>query len=223
MATLATLIAAALVRLGLQVSKERGWYPSTYYVKSALDALRADDTARAIAELKKAWREEPSEEAAVAREVILMHLDAEDARLAGRESAACKMRDAAGGEITVLELRLRRLAFAYNPRLAWIAAGAGVLVIAAAGLAATRFGLAPGGATGAVAVFLVAAGILLGLDRRRQESAFAAHRTALSAEVTAEIGILNAEIEKREGELAALAIDRRRIAEHVRALPDAPA
>lgn len=219
MATLTTLIAAALVRLGLQFSKERGWYPSSYYVKSALDALRADQVDRAIAELGKAWREEPSEEVQVAREVILMRLDAEDDRLAGRESAARKLRDAATGEITVLELRLRRLAFAYNPRLAWIAAGAGALVIAAAALAAARLALAPAAAAIAVGVFAAAAAALLVLDRQRQLAAFAAHRAAMSDEVAAEIEILRAEIDQREAELAALATERRRIAEFARALP----
>ena len=223
MATLTTLIAAALLRLGLQISKDRGWYPSSYYVKSALDALRADQMERAITELGKAWREEPSEEVQVAREVILMRLDAEDDRLAGRESAARKLRDAASGEITVLEIRLRRLAFAYNPRLARIAAGAGAAVIAVAVLAATRFNLAPAAAATGVALFAVAAGALLRVDRRRQQAAFAAHRAALGEEVAAEIEILRAEIEKRESELAAIAIERRRIAEHVRALPGAPA
>jgi hypothetical protein len=221
MATLTTLIAAALVRLGLQVSKDRGWYPSSYYVKSALDALRADQVDRAIAELGKAWREEPSEEAQVAREVILMRLDAEDDRLAGRESAARKLRDVATGEITVLELRLRRLTFAYAPRLAWIAAGAGAAVVAAAVLAATRLSLAPAAAAVAVAVFAAAALALLALDRRHQQAAFAAHRAAMSDEVAAEIEILRAEIEKRDAEITALATERRRIAEHVRALPRA--
>ena len=223
MATLTTLIAAALLRLGLQISKDRGWYPSSYYVKSALDALRADQVERAIAELGKAWREEPSEEAQVAREVILMRLDAEDDRLAGNESAARKLRDAASGEITILEIRLRRLAFVYNPRLAWIAAGAGAAVIAAAALATTRFALAPAAAAAGVALFTAAAGALLGLDRRRQQAEFAAHSAALGEEVAAEIEILRAEIEQRELELATLATERRRIAEHMLALPAASA
>jgi hypothetical protein len=148
-----------------------------------------------------------------------MRFDAEDARLAGLESAARKLRDAATGEITVLELRLRRLAFAYDPRLARLAAGAGAVVIAAAVIAATRLALAPAAAAIGVIVFTALALVLLAHDRKRQILAFATHRAAVTGEVAAEIEILGAEIEKREAELAALASDRRRIAEFVRALP----
>ncbi len=201
MPTLTTLIAAALVRLGLQASRDRGWYPTSYYVKHALDALRADDVERAITELGRAWRDKPGEEAEVAREVILMRLDAQADRIAGQEAAARKLRDAAAGEISVLELRLRRLHFNYRPRLAWLTAGAGAAILALMLFSLARLGLHPGIALGGLFLFAAVAGILLRRDHHRQLAAFEAQRSAMSAEVAAEIRILRSEITMREAEI----------------------
>lgn len=211
MATLTTLIAAALVRLGLQVSKERGWYPRSYYVKSSLEALRSDQVDRAIDELARAWRSEPGEEAEVAREVILMRLDAELKEAEGREAVARKMRDAAEGEITVLDLRLRRLRFQYRPAQAWVTAAAALVVVVTTILSATRFHLHPAIAISGLLVFAAGAFLLISVDHRRQRANFESHRAQLAAEVAEEIQILSAEIRAREAEIKAAGHDRERI------------
>jgi hypothetical protein len=208
MATLTTLIAAALVKLGLQVSKERGWYPRSYYVKTALEALRADDIDRAIEELGLAWRDEPGEEVEVAREVILMRLDADLKEVDTREAVARKMRDVAEGEITVLDLRLRRLRFNYRPTQAWVAAGAALVVVASTIFSVVRFSLHPAIAIAGLAVFGVGAALLITVDRRRQHAVFESHRAQIGAEVAEEIQILRAEIRAREGEILAARADR---------------
>ncbi len=221
MATLTTLIAAALVRLGLQVSKERGWYPSSYYVKSALDALRADDMDRAIDEIRRGWREAPGEEALVAREVILMRLDAESERIAGKEATAQKLRDAATGEITLLELRLQRLRFAYDARRAWIAGAVAAIIVVLTILAIVRFDLHPAIAGIGLALVAAVAAIVVASDRKQQRAAFETTRTRAEADVAEEIRILRAEIEMRESEMARAQAERERLASFKNRLPAA--
>jgi len=211
MATLTTLIAAALVRLGLQEAKERGWYPRSYYVKSSLDALRQDDLDRAIEELVRAWRENPGEEVEVAREVILMRLDADLDRIDAREAEAKKLRATAEGEITVLNLRLQRLRFAYRPRQAWVAAGAGATVIGSSLASVHWFGLNPAIAGVGLLSFTAGSVLLITVDRRRQRASHEAYRAQIGAEVAEEVQILRAEIRAREGEILAARAERDRL------------
>jgi hypothetical protein len=211
MATLTTLIAAALVRLGLQEAKERGWYPRSYYVKSSLDALRQDDLDRAIQELGRAWREDPGEEAEVAREVILMRLDADQDRNGAREAEAKKLRAAAEGEITVLEQRLRKLRFTYHPRQVWVAAGTGAAVVGSSIASVTWFGLVPWIAGAGLLSFAAGTVLLIAVDRRRQRAAHEAYRAQIGAEVAEEIQILRADIRVRDGEIRAAREERERL------------
>jgi hypothetical protein len=222
MATLTTLIAAALVRLGLQEAKERGWYPRSYYVKSSLDALRNDDLDRAIEELGRAWRTDPGEEAEVAREVILMRLDADLDRINAREAQAKKLRDAAEGEITVLERRLRKVRFTYHPRQAWVAAGTGAAVVASSAVSVIWFGLHLGIASGGLLFFAAGAVLLITVDRRRQRAAHEAYRARIGAEVAEEVQILRAEIRAREAEIQAAQTDRNRLLARRARLPQSP-
>lgn len=221
MATLTTLIAAALVRLGLQEAKERGWYPRSYYVKSSLDALRQDDLDRAIEELVRAWRENPGEDAEVAREVILMRLDADLDRIDAREAEAKKLRSTAEGEITVLDLRLRRLRFVYHPRQAWVAAGAGAAVLGSSLASVHWFGLNPAIAGVGLLSFAAGSVLLITVDRRRQRAAHEAYRAQIGAEVAEEVQILRTEIRVREGEILAARAERDRLLARRARLPGA--
>ena len=211
MPTLTTLIAAALVKLGLQVSREQGWYPRSFYVKAALDALRQDDFERAIEELGRAWRAEPGEDVEVAREVILMRLDAEMNRVDARAAEAKKMRDATEGEITTLDLRLRRLRFTYRPVQAWVAGGAAAVAGVSTFVSVAWFGLSLAVSACGLAAVGAGAALLVGVDLRRQRAAHEAYRAQVTAEVAEETQILRAEIRKREADLAAAGADRERV------------
>jgi hypothetical protein len=222
MATLTTLITAALVKLGLQSAREAGWYPRSFYVKGALDALRRDDFERAIEELGRAWRDEPGEESEVAREVILMRLDAELERIDRREAEATKLRAAAEGEITVLDLRLRRPAFRYRPTQLWVTLGAAAAVGISTAVSLLGFGLNPFIAAGGLLVFVLGAALLLAVDLRRQRAAHDTERTRIGAEVAEEIQILRAEARRRDGELAAARAERARVLALLDRLPGSP-
>jgi hypothetical protein len=211
MASLSGLILAAHHRLGLNAPDGPDWQPRSPQVRSALDALRDDDLERAVSEISRAWLAHPAEEAVVAREVIVLKLDAEQQHIERRMTDARKLKGTALGEISLLELRMKRLRFAYAPRILWITTAAGVLIGGSSAVSLLRYGLNPWvGGAGAVA-FVAGALLLLRDDLRRQRAAFAGRRAQLAAEVAEEIQILHAEIRSREQEIETLEATRRRL------------
>jgi hypothetical protein len=164
-----------------------------------------------VADISRAWLAHPAEEAVVAREVIVLKLDAEHLQLERRMADAKKLKGTALGEISLLELRLQRLRFAYAPRILWITAAAGVLIGGSSVVSLLRYGLSPWVAGAGAVAFAAGALLLLRDDLRRQRSAFAGRRAQLAAAVAEEIQILHAEVRSREAELAALEASRRRL------------
>jgi hypothetical protein len=219
MASLSGFILAAHHRLGLTAPDGSEWQPRSPLVKSALEALRNDDLERAVAELGRAWLADPGEEAVVAREVIVLRLDAESRQLENRTVEVRKLKGAALGEVSLLELRLRRLRFVYAPKLAWITAASALLIGITTGLSIRTYGMSPWvGAAGALA-FVAAAVLLLRDDFKRQRGEFAGRRAQLAAEVAEEIQILHAEVRSRDAELQTIERSRKRIAACQEKLP----
>jgi hypothetical protein len=219
MASLSGFILAAHHRLGLTAPDGSDWRPHSPLVKSALEALRNDDLERAVAELGRAWLADPGEEAVVAREVIVLRLDAESRQLENRTGEVRKLKGTALGEVSLLELRLRRLRFVYAPKLAWITAASALLIATTTGLSIRSYGMSPWvGATGALA-FVAAAVLLLRDDFKRQRGVFAGRRAQLAAEVAEEIQILHAEVRSRDAELQTIERSQKRIAACQEKLP----
>ncbi len=211
MSSVTSLIAAALDRLGMQQIKERGWSPRSNHVKRALEALGRDDLDQAIEDLERATREEPGEETEVAREVILIRLDVDEERINAREAEAKRFRDAAEGEITVLDLRLRRVRFNYRARQVWVALAAAAAVVVSSVISVTRFGLDPRIAGVGLLVFAAGAALLIIVDRRRQRAEHEVSRAQTGAEVAEEIQILRHQVRSRESEIDAARADRERL------------
>ena len=219
MASLSGFIVAAHHRLGLTAPDGSDWQPRSPLVKSALGALRNDDLELAVAELGRAWLADPGEEAVVAREVIVLRFDADLRQIEQRTAEVRKLKGAALGEVSLLELRLRRLRFVYAPKLAWVTAVSGLLIATTTALSIRSYGMNPWvGAIGGLA-FLVAAILLLRDDLKRQRGAFAGRRAQLAAEVAEEIQILHAEVRSRDAELQALERQQQRIAACQEKLP----
>jgi len=216
---LSGFIVAAHHRLGLSAPDGSDWHPRSPLVRSALEALRNDDLERAVAELGRAWLADPGEEAVVAREVIVLRLDADSRQLAQRAVEVRKLKGTALGEVSLLELRLRRLRFDYAPKLAWVTTFSGLLIAITTAISIRRYGMNPWvGALGGLA-FVLAAVLLLRDDLRRQRGAFAGRRAQLAAEVAEEIQILHAEVRSRDAELQSLERSQQRIASCQEKLP----
>ncbi|HWN80508.1 MAG TPA: hypothetical protein VNM87_00285 [Candidatus Udaeobacter sp.] len=219
MASLSGFIVAAHHRLGLTAPDGPAWQPRSPLVRSALDALRNDDLERAVAELGRAWLADPGEEAVVAREVIVLRFDAESRQIESRIADARKLKGTALGEVSLLELRLRRLRFVYAPQLVWITVASAILIATTTAVSIRRYGMNPWvGALGGLA-FMAAAVLLLRDDFRRQRGAFAGRRAQLAAEVAEEIQILHAEVRSRDAELKTLERAQQRIAACQEQLP----
>lgn len=219
MASLSGFIVAAHHRLGLTAPDGSAWQPRSPLVRSALEALRNDDLEQAVAELGRAWLADPGEEAVVAREVIVLRLDADSRQMEQRVGEVRKLKGTALGEISLLELRLRRLRFDYAPKLAWVTTFSGLLIAITTAFSIRSYGMNPWvGAVGGLA-FVAAAILLLRDDLRRQRGAFAGRRAQLAAEVAEEIQILHAEARSRETELQFIARQQQRIAACQEQLP----
>jgi len=189
--------------------------PRTALVQEALAGLSAGNLEAAAAAITAALAERGPEaagpEAVLAREVILLAIESELERIDARARDARKMRDAAAGEITILDLRLRRLHFAYHPHLAWISAGAGLLIAGTSLHSVMRFGLSPWVAFIGGAAFVAGAVLLIRDDYRRQHAAFTSRRTQVVAEVAEEKQILAAEARTQEAEMADARRERERL------------
>jgi hypothetical protein len=185
-------------------------------VQDALAGLHAGNLEAATAAIAAALAEKGPEaagsEAILAREVFLLAIESEVERTVARERSARKMRDAAAGEITILDLRLQRLHFAYQPHLAWITTGAGLLIAGTSLHSVLRFGLSPWVAFIGGAAFLAGAVLLIRDDFRRQHAAFTSRHTQVMAEVAEEKQILAAEVRTQEAEIAAAKSERERLA-----------
>ena len=191
-------------------------------MQDALAGLHAGNLEAATAAIAAALAEKGPEaagsEAILAREVLLLAIESEVERTVTRERNARKMRDAAMGEITILDLRLQRLRFAYQPHLAWITAGAGLLIAGTSLHSVLRFGLSPWVAFIGGAAFLAGAVLLIRDDFRRQHTAFTSRHTQVVAEVAEEKQILAAEARTQEAEIAAATSERERLARIAAAL-----
>jgi hypothetical protein len=189
--------------------------PRSSHVQDALTSLHAGNLEAATAAITAALAEKGPQaagsEAILAREVLLLAIEREVERTVVRERSARKVRDAGAGEITLLDLRLQRLRFAYQPHLAWITAGAGLLIAGTSAHSVLRFGLSPWVALLGGAAFLAGAILLIRDDHHRQHAAFTARRTQIVAEVAEEKQILAAEVRAQETEMAGALRERERL------------
>ncbi len=212
---LAPLIATARERLGLGV--ETDWWPTTVELAAALEALAAEEPARAVHLLVPHLRRS-GDEVRVTREVVELALGSRLAAIEAEIRRRQRLKQTATGEVQLLNARLAEWRPEFDWRMARIALLWAALILPSLVASLRYFGLPPLAFGVALLLFGAAVVILLQVDWRRQQQEAELARRRRHAQVAEELQILGAEAHAQASQLAELGARRNELLDLLRTL-----